>query len=420
MSEIIRCTAANESCERYVHSSGVTVYMRPMEGYSTATAQIAVRFGSMDNSYTIDGKRVDIPDGTAHYLEHKLFESEDKDAFKLFAKTGASSNAGTGHESTVYYFTASHGFEESLEILLNFVTSPYFTPENVEKERGIIGQEIAMYDDSPNWRLLLQLLHGIYVNNPVRNDIAGTAESISHITDKMLYEVYEAFYHPQNMALVIVGNFDPDRARAIIDRCLKPKPPVQLSLNREQEPHEAAEKYAECEMPVAKPLFAIGFKRDELPAEKAMEDTLYFDLLFEIMFGEMSDFYMNMRDSGLINDEFSTGTVRIRGTVLPTITGESDDPERVRAAVMETIRHFKQTPPDKEVFLRLKKQIHGDNIRTFNNVEAYAQLLTDMALAGAAPYAAAENAAAADYQTMLEKLSGFDEENSCMSVVRPC
>ena len=168
---------------------------------------------------------------------------------------------------------------------------------------------------------------------------------------------------------------------------------MQLSLNREEEPHEVAEKYAECEMPVAKPLFAIGFKRDELPAQKAMEDTLYFDLLFEIMFGEMSDFYMNMRDSGLINDEFSTGTVRIRGTVLPTITGESDDPERVRSAVMETIRHFKRTPPDKEVFMRLKKQIHGDNIRTFNNVEAYAQLLTDMALAGAAPYAAAENAA---------------------------
>lgn len=420
MIETIHCTAADESCEKYVHSSGVTVYMRPMKGYSTATAQIAVRFGSMDNCYMLDGKRVDIPDGTAHYLEHKLFESEDKDAFKLFAKTGASSNAGTGHESTVYYFTASHGFDESLEILLNFVTSPYFTPENVEKERGIIGQEIAMYDDSPNWRLMLQLLRGVYAENPVRNDIAGSAESISHITDKMLYEVYSAFYHPQNMSLVIVGNFDPEKAREIIDRCLKPKPPAELTLIRAEEPHNVTAKYAESAMPVAKPIFAIGFKRDELPTDKAMEDTLYFDLLFEIMFGEMSDFYMKLRDEGLINDEFSTGTVRIRGTVLPTITGESDDPERVRGAVTETIRRFKRTPPDIEVFTRLKKQIHGDNIRTFNNVEAYAQLITDMALAGAAPYAAAENAAAADYRIMLEKLAGLDEENTCLSVIRPC
>lgn len=420
MSEIIRCKAADETCEKYVHSSGVTVFLKAMEGYSTATAQLSVCFGSMDLSCTVDGRRLDIPDGTAHYLEHKLFESEEKDAFKLFAATGAQSNAGTGHESTVYYFTCSHNFEENLEILLNFVTSPYFTPQNVEKECGIIEQEIAMYCDSPNWRLLLGLLNGVYVNNPVKNDIAGTPESISHITSEMLYEVYNAYYHPSNMQLVVVGNFSPERAKAVCDRCLKAKPPIAIERIRREEPYAAAKKYVECEMPVAKPLFAIGFKRDEQPVEQAMQDTLYCDLLFEIMFGEMSDFYMIMRNKGLINDEFNTGTVRIRGTVLPTITGETDKPDLVRDKILETIRRFKQTPPDEEVFMRLKKQIHGDNIRTFNNVESYAQLITDSALAGVPPYAAAENAAAADYQTLLKKLEEFDESNFCMSVVKPC
>lgn len=420
MSEMIRCKAADEVCEKFVHASGVTVYLKPMEGYSTATAQLSVCFGSMDVSCIADGQRMDIPDGTAHYLEHKLFESEDKDAFKLFAATGAQSNAGTGHESTVYYFSCSHNFEENLEILLKFVTNPYFTPENVEKERGIIEQEIAMYCDSPNWQLLLQLLNGVYAANPLKNDIAGSAESISHITAQMLYDVYDTYYHPTNMQLVIAGNFDPEKAKEVCDRCLKPKPPKTIERVTAKEPHAVAAKYVESTMPVAKPLFAFGFKRDDMPAQQAMQHTLYCDLLFEIMFGEMSDFYMQMRDAGLINDEFSTGTIRIRGTVLPTITGESDNPELVRDRVLETIKHFKQNPPDKEIFLRLKKQIHGDNIRTFNNVEAYAQLITESALAGVQPYAAAENAAAADYQMLLETLAEFDEENYCMSVVKPC
>lgn len=418
MSDIIRCSIADESCEKFVHSSGVTVYLKPMAGYSTATAQLTVNFGSIDECCVIDGKELALPDGTAHYLEHKLFESEEKNAFELFAATGAQSNAGTGHESTMYYFTCSHNFDENLEILLNFVTQPFFTAQNVEKERGIIEQEIAMYRDSPNWRLLLGLFGGVFQNNPIRKDIAGSAESISHITAELLYDVYNAYYHPTNMQLVLVGNFDPQSVRAVCDRCLKAKAPIKTQRVKKDEPQAVVNKYVECKMEVAKPLFSLGFKRADVPEAQAIEDTLYFDLLFELMFGEMSDFYMHMRDKRLINDEFSTGTIRIRNTVMPSVSGESDNPELIQEEILKTIKHFKQNPPDRETFERLKKQIHGDNIRTFGNVQVYAQLITDSALAAGNPFAIIETAAAADYDTLLKKLAELDEDNVCLSVVK--
>lgn len=420
MIEEIFSPRIGEKCYKYVHSSGVTVCLCPMESYSTVNAQLSVKFGSEDNCFSINGSEpVTIPDGTAHYLEHKLFESPEQDAFALFAETGASCNAGTSYDSTCYYFSCAEHFEKNLEILLDFVQHPYFTPENVEKERGIIGQEITMYQDSPSWRVLMELLKCVYSENPIKTDIAGTVESIAEITDKTLYDVYNAFYDPSNMYLSIAGNFDMDKAIEVCERCLLPRKPGELKTIRREEPYKVAANRTEMSMPVAKPQFAIGFKRPDADGQEALDEYIYYNMLVDIIFGDTSEFFMRMRDSGLLNDTFRVSVFMGRGYVLPIATGESDDPDAVLAEMKNEIRRFKETLPDREIFSRIKKQTYGSAVRGYNNTETVAQYMTDAALAGLSPYSLVESAAEASYEEMCRRLSILDEENSAVSVIRP-
>ena len=420
MLEKIESALIGESCTKYVHSSGVTVFMYPMDK-RTACAQFAVRFGSMDNRYRLNGADVtEIPDGTAHYLEHKLFESEEKNAFALFAQTGASCNAGTSYESTVYYFSAAGNFAENLKILLGFVQDPFFTPENVEKERGIIEQEITMYEDTPNWRVLMEMLKGVYSENPIKTDVAGTAESISHITDRVLYELYDVFYNPSNMYLCISGGFDPEEAMRVCDECLKDREPLDFESVSFSEPEMVTESYREVKMPVGKPLLAMGFKLpDGKDSSEALENYTYYNIIFDAIFGESSEFYSIHRDSGLINDAFRSSVLCIRNTVLPIITGESDDPQQVLSLVKQELRRIKSEGISEKVFKRLKKATYGGMLRSFNQPENVAQSLVDGALNRLSPFAWIEAVAAADYGVMLDKLRALDEENVCLAVINP-
>ena len=420
MIQEISSSRIGEKCYKYTHSSGVTVCLCPMESYSTVNAQFSVKFGSEDNRYRINGGDiVTIPDGTAHYLEHKLFESPEKDAFALFAETGASCNAGTSYDSTCYYFSCAENFEKNLEILLDFVQHPYFTPENVEKERGIIGQEITMYQDSPGWRVLMELLKCVYKENPIKTDIAGTVESIADITDKMLYDVYNAFYNPSNMYLSIAGNFDMEKAIEVCERCLLPRTPEALQTVPHSEPYEVVVHRTEMKMPVAKPQFAIGFKRPDADGQAALDEYIYYNMLVDIIFGDTSEFYKRMRDRGVLNDAFRVSVFMGRGYVLPIATGESDDPDLVLSEMKKEIKRFKQTHPDKEIFSRIKKQTYGSVVRGYNNTETVAQYMTDAALAGLSPYSLVESAADASYEEMCRKLLDLDEENSCVSIIYP-
>ena len=209
----ISSSLAKEEYFYMKHPSGLDIYVYPKKGYSSKYAVIGTNFGSINNTFKVKGEEsyTVLPDGIAHYLEHKLFESVDGDAFSLFSKTGASANAYTSFEKTAYLFSCSDNFEESLNILLDFVQSPYFTPQNVEKERGIISQEIKMYQDSPEWKMLINLLESLYHNHPVKIDIAGSVESIQKITPEILYKCYDAFYNLNNMAICLVGDIDPER-----------------------------------------------------------------------------------------------------------------------------------------------------------------------------------------------------------------
>lgn len=418
MMEKIYSDVIKETCLKYVHKSGVTVYMLPMEGVSSAVAQFSARFGSQDNKFSVNGgEMVEIPDGTAHYLEHKLFESEEKDAFALFAETGASCNAGTSFDYTQYYFACAENFSKNLEILLDFVQNPYFTPKNVEKERGIIGQEITMYRDNPSWRVFTNLLEGMYRVNPVRLDIAGTVESISQITADTLYNCYNAFYNPANMFLCVAGNFDPNEVMRICDERLKDRAPLNVKTAEFTEPIEVNNPRMTLKMPVSKPIFELGFKRAAVSGQAQADEFIYYNILMDIMFGEMSDFLTDMRVRGLLNTEFIASVFSGRGHNFPFARGESDNPDAVLEEMKKRIRAFKENPPSEEEFNCVKRATYGTLVRDFGSADSIASTLSDAALGETSPFAVINTSAAAEYGRMLEFLKDLDENNACISIV---
>ena len=242
------------------HASGLKIMVYPKPGYRSAYAVFGTRYGSVNTRFKADGELVSVPDGIAHFLEHKMFESEEGDAFAKYAKTGASANAFTSFDQTCYLFSCTENFEKSFEILLDLVQSPYFTEQTVQKEQGIIGQEIRMYDDSPDWRVMVNLLNALYHNHPVKIDIAGTVESIAEITAEKLYQCYRAYYNLHNMVLCVAGNVDPGEVVKIADRKLKPVEKVTAENVFPQEPDGIVQERVEQRLAVAVPMFQLGFK----------------------------------------------------------------------------------------------------------------------------------------------------------------
>lgn len=418
MTEKIYSGVIKETCLKYTSPSGVRVFMLPMEGYSSAIAQFAAKFGSQDSSFSTNGRDIiKVPDGTAHYLEHKLFESEERDAFSLFAQTGAMCNAGTSFDYTQYYFSCTNDFKKNLEILLDFVQEPYFTAENVEKERGIIGQEITMYRDNPSWRVFTNLLEGMYSENPVRIDIAGTVESIAEITEKTLYDCYNAYYNPSNMFLCVAGSFDPDEVVAVCEAHLKSRPAMKIIPGAYSEPLRVNRRRTELKMPVAKPIFELGFKLPSAPEHENFEDYIYYNILFDLLFGSTSDFFEKTHNSGLLNEEFTVGVFSGRGHTFPFARGESNDPDAVLEQMQAELAAFKKTPPPREDFERIKRATYGAMVSDYNDVDAVAGTLLGTALEVADPFTAINTAAAADYDKLIEKLAALDENNAALSIV---
>ncbi|MCL2070959.1 MAG: insulinase family protein, partial [Oscillospiraceae bacterium] len=332
--QVVKNTRVNEQYTRFKHKSGCTICLCPMEGFSSAYALFGTKYGSVDSRFktAADNDYVTVPAGIAHFLEHKLFENEDCDAFKLYAETGANANAFTSFDKTAYLFLCSQNFGKNLEILLKFVQEPYFTDETVQKEQGIIAQEIKMYDDSPEWRVFFNCLEAVYHNNPVRINIAGTVDTISEIDKELLYRCYNTFYNLNNMVLSIAGNFEPDEALKICDRLLKPAPDIGLQAVIPEEPVEVKKKIIREKLPCGVPLFQIGFK---LPNEYAANPANYvfYNILLETALGKSSKFYLNAYESGLINETFNVSVFNGRGFFLCIADGEAREPEKVCEAV---------------------------------------------------------------------------------------
>ncbi|MED9968392.1 MAG: pitrilysin family protein [Ruminococcus sp.] len=415
----IKSQRAGDSYYKIDHPSGLTVFVYPKEGYNSAYAIIGTKYGSVNTCFSLDGgEKITVPDGIAHYLEHKLFESEDGDAFARYAKTGASANAYTSFEKTCYLFSCTDKFDESFEILLDFVQSPYFTAETVAKEQGIIGQEIKMYDDSPDWRVMFNMLEKMYHNHPVKIDIAGTVESIAEITAEKLYQCYNTFYNLNNMALCVAGNVTVDQVLKTCGKMLKPCEKHTIENYFEDEPYEIIEPYVEQSFPVSVPLFNLGFKeRADRPLnEKELACT---DILLELLASSTSELYQKLMDAGLINTSFSFELFEGPGYCSVIFGGESRAPKQAAEMIKQYIADVKKNGLDKDEFESARKSVYGDVISSLNSVGSIANTVTGYYFNGNELFKYIDEVAAATFEDVQNRLGQMLDVNNCtLSVVK--
>ncbi len=400
------------------HSSGLTVIVYPKDGFNSTYAVIGTHFGSINSEFIHNGKKIKVPDGTAHYLEHKLFESEDGDAFSKYAKTGASANAYTSFNTTCYLFSCTDKFEESLEILIDLVQSPYFTKETVAKEQGIIGQEIKMYEDSPDWKVMMNLLQAMYQNHPINIDIAGTVDTIANITPETLYECYNSYYNLNNMVMCIAGNVTPNQVLEIIDRKLKINEKLDTHTVFPDEPYEVGKKYVEQKLPVAVPMFEMGFKENasETPAE--IKEAVCTDIILTAFSGESSPLYRKLTDKKLINSTFDSEYLEGSGYRAVIFSGESQNPRLVAETILDAVKELHKTGISEEDFQRAKRSVYGRTLGAFDSPSSVATGIINSHFYSREIFESVECIASITLDDVNSRLKDeLDPENYALSVV---
>lgn len=403
------------------HKSGLKIFVMPKENYSSAYAIFATKYGSVDNCFRQAGcdEWTVVPQGIAHFLEHKLFESEDLDAFSRYAETGASANAYTSFEKTCYLFRCNDNFAQSLEILLDFVTHPYFTKETVEKEQGIIAQEIRMYYDVADWMSTFNLFRCLYHNHPVKIDIAGTVESISKITDKLLYKCYNAFYNLHNMCLAVVGNVDTDEVLSVCDKMLETAPTLEIERSFEPEPREIVKAYDEYNLELSVPVFAFGYKEECKNKTADIKTVIETNLLLEILAGDTSDLYIDLFGKGMINSTFSTEYFNGFGYEGIMFSGESEQAEEVADAIKLAVDKLKRTGISDEQFESARRLLYGREIMNYNDIDAIANALVSSHFEGYSMFEVIDLYKSITKSDIENRLANIMEEKySALSVVR--
>ncbi|KAA5807270.1 EF-P 5-aminopentanol modification-associated protein YfmH [Thermoanaerobacterium thermosaccharolyticum] len=412
-----------EKMYHYEHESGLNVYVMPKKGFIKQYAMFATHYGSNDSEFIVPGEteKTLVPDGIAHFLEHKMFEEEEGSIFEEFSKNGASANAYTNFTTTAYLFSSTDNFYDNLKLLLDFVQRPYFTDENVEKEKGIIAQEIRMYDDDPSWRLFFNMLGGLYHLHPVKVDIAGTIESISKIDKDILYKCYRTFYHPSNMVLFAVGDIDINKVLDIVNNSVKTdKRQGEIKRIYPNEPESINKNYVEQKMAVSMPLFNIGFKDNDVGygGKKLLKKDIVTQICLEILAGRSSDLYEELYNDGLIDSTFDTEYVGEIDHGYSIIGGQSNDPEAVKQAVLDKIS--KVNSIDDSDLNRIKRKITGRFLKSFNSVEGISHNFITYYMRGINIL---------DYTTTIEEITHedvlnrfktfFNEKNCVLSVIKP-
>ncbi len=403
------------------HKSGLKIFVMPKEHYSSAYAVIGTRYGSIDTKFKRSDRSdfVTVPEGIAHFLEHKLFESEELDAFTRYAETGASANAYTSFDKTCYLFQCTDRFEDSLRILLDFVTHPYFTKETVEKEQGIIGQEITMYYDVPGWMSTFNLLKCLYKNHPVRIDIAGTVDSISHITDKLLYDCYDTFYNLNNMALAVVGNVDVDSVLAVCDEVLKKSADVKIERAFEQEPREIVKSYEEYHLSVGMPVFSFGYKEECKTPMRTVKELIEMNVLLEVLAGETSPLYTSLFEKGLINSSFSKEYFVGNGYEAVIFDGESNNAAEVAQEIKAEVENLRTNGFSDERFEAARRSLYGKEIMSYNDIDDVANSMIASCFGGFGVFDALEiykSVQKSDIEKLLDEK--LNEQYSALSIVK--
>ena len=351
----------DETVCRKTLPNGLNILVVPKPGFTRKIAYFVTNYGSVHTAFTLDGKAYTTPAGVAHYLEHKMFDMPDRDVTAEFAALGASPNAFTSYGLTAYYFSCTENFAPALKLLLEFVSTPYFTEESVEKERGIIAQEILMYADSADSVVMEEMNRGLYRHHPIRVPIAGTVGSIQDITAQTLYDCHKAFYHPANMTLCVVGDVDAEEVAAIAQEILpKEKSPVAVPDFGLPEPQTALTAVSRREMDVAMTTFQLAFK---CPPPAKGKDHAHQELVAEIaaemLFGQSSQLYQWLYEDGLIDSSFGGGEEFTAGTAMLTCGGDSKDPEEVRNCIINEAKFLAENGLDQAAFDRIKRSFLG-------------------------------------------------------------
>lgn len=401
--------------------NGLTIMLIPKNTTNKKYVIWGTHFGSIDNHFIMPNtnEEVYIPDGVAHFLEHKMFEQENgKNSLDVLDSLGVEANAYTANNHTAYLFEATDHFLEALDELMDYVQHPYFTDENVEKEKGIIGQEIGMYDDDPAWTLYMNAMDCLYKENAIKIDIAGTVESISKIDKDVLYKCYNTFYHPSNMVMVLCGNFKPEEILEEVKKRLIDKP-KQGEIKRIYPKEETSINmpYKETSMEVSKPIFMIGFK-DKIEKENKVQRHIAIEILMNMLIGKSSPLYQKLYKEGeLISQpdldyEFTDYYAHV------LISGQSKNPKKVQEELLKEIQKQKENL-DEEHFNRIKKKVYGDYVVEYNNISDISRMLLSDYFKGIESFDYIEQFETVTLEYTKQILQEvFDEKNCIMSLVK--
>ncbi len=413
--------AINEKTFTETLSNGLKICVIPKPGFNKSYAMLSVKYGSIDARFEVEGKLFEPPKGVAHFLEHKVFEQPDGgNALQIFASTGASPNAFTSRNITAYHFSCTEHFKRNLEILLNFVSTPYFTDENVKKEQGIIAQEIGMVNDNPYHCVMDNLMNGLYVNHPAKDSIIGTIESINNITRETLFKCYSTFYVPSNMVLTVIGDVD---FREVCDTAEAMLKKEYVSLPERfygKEPDEVSTEYVEKRMEVNLPVFALGFKdNEESVGSDGIRNRLKAELAMDILAGTSSTLYAKLYRDGLINKQFGAGAMFFPGNMCGIVTGESRDPEKVRKELLSAANKLiKAREPDN--FGRIKRASYGVNVRSLDRFETLCREQTEGIMNGYDFLDALSDYEKIEWKEVQKAICDIIDENKmAMSVILP-
>ena len=370
--ELTNYPQLGEQVYRQVLSNGLTVAVVPRPGFTKKLCYFVTDFGAIHTEFTLDGKKWSVPAGIAHYLEHKMFDLPGRDVSAEFAALGAIPNAFTGYDVTAYYFSCTENFRECLDLLLEFVSTSYFTEETVRKEQGIIGQEIDMNRDNPDTQIFEMLMENMYEHHPIRVPILGRRETIANITPENLTACHNAFYRPDNMLLCVVGDVDPEEVKEIAEKRLgNPELPPVERVRRWKEDLTCGTSYEEKTMDVAMPMFHLGFKCESWePGMEATRRELTAELAAEALFGESSPLYQQLYEEALIDTSFGGGFETIDGMALFTASGDSNDPRAVTDAILARASQIAEEGLDEADFLRMKRSALGRRIRSLDSFDA--------------------------------------------------
>lgn len=415
-----------ERYERIRHASGLDIYLFPKK-LTTTYALFATRYGSVDQDFRLahesEENVVHVPAGVAHFLEHKMFANEDGvDSFERFSALGADANAYTAYNRTVYLFGCTEHFDQSLAELLRFVTHPYFTEESVQKEQGIIAQEIKMYDDDAYDRGFTELLRCLYHVHPVRENICGTVKSIGEITPQTLMDCYRVFYNLSNMVLVVCGDVTAEEVLAVADRELPMQEPVHILRSIPSEPETVCRPRCEIHMPVAKPIFHIGFKdrgHHRAPMDRQRREAAM-SILNEMLFSRSGELFNSLFENGKISPGFSYGYSITDTFSFNSLAGEADDPETVLEEILAYIARMKQEGLDHESFARCRRVMCAEYVKNFDSTEEIANDLLGYVFDEGEMFTYGELLKQVTYEDVTELLAeAFSPELACMSVVSP-